>query len=157
MISPLINLPDGLNAALREVNSLRQSSSGPLPPSVPAAESIINKIFSAEHHLAIYGSLAPGKSNHAVVEEIRGKWSDGFVHGVLHDAGWGSEKGYPGMKWQPDAESILVKVLTSKHLADHWQRLDEFEGSDYRRILVPVETEDGILVVANIYELRAGG
>jgi hypothetical protein len=39
----------------------------------------------------------------------------------------------------------------------HFERLDEFEGSRYERMLVPVERPGGEPVVANIYARRASG
>src|SRR6185295_891032 len=51
---------------------------------------------SANCHLAVYGSLAPGESNAAQLESISGTWSDGyFVTGDLEERGWGSRLGFP--------------------------------------------------------------
>ncbi len=50
---------------------------------------------------------------------------------------------------------MRVKMLVSPELPEHWKRLDEFEGAEYVRILVPVEDEgSGLIGVANIYALR---
>ena len=41
-------------------------------------------------------------------------------------------------------------------LAERWQELDDFEGAEYRRILLPVYDEDAsasLVAVANIYEI----
>ena len=154
MTTPLMNIPEGLNAALRQINALRHSISDSSVASLRIVESIIDHLFYTGCHLAIYGSLAPGKPNHAAIESIHGDWLDGVVRGTLHNAGWGSRKGYPGMTWNPHGQPIPVRVLRSKALVDHWQRLDDFEGSGYRRILVPVDTENGAHLVANIYEVR---
>jgi len=104
--------------------------------------------------LAAYGSLAPGESNHSQLGPLSGFWEEGSVRGHLERVGWGEAIGFPGMRWDPEGEAIRVKLFTSEDLPTHWQRLDEFEGADYRRILIPVETEDSV-VVANIYELAA--
>ena len=105
--------------------------------------------------LAIYGSLAPGEVNHSVIEQVAGKWTEGFVRGSVHMKGWGSHVGFPGMIWIPSSEERLgVKLFTSSQLPDHWERIDRFEGSDYLRILVPVEDRSGVPVVANIYQIR---
>lgn len=154
MTIPHMNLPEGLNTALRQINSLRNSTNDSSLAAAQTVESIIDHLFYAGRHLAIYGSLAPGKPNHTVVESIHGEWLEGVVHGTFHNAGWGSRKGYPGMTWNPNGQPIPVRVLKSEALVDHWQRLDDFEGSGYRRILVPVDTDDGALLVANIYEVR---
>jgi hypothetical protein len=52
---------------------------------------------------------------------------------------------------------VKVHLFVSAHLPEHWERLDEFEGEDYRRCLIPVYGEQGIIAVANIYELRQQG
>lgn len=149
-----MDIPEGLNAALRQINALRHSNTDSSVASLSSVESIVDCLFRAGCHLAVYGSLAPGKPNHTVVESIHGDWVDGAVRGILHDAGWGSRKGFPGITWDPNGQSVPVRVLRSEALVHHWQRLDEFEGSGYRRILVPVETENRSQLVANIYEVR---
>jgi gamma-glutamylcyclotransferase (GGCT)/AIG2-like uncharacterized protein YtfP len=108
---------------------------------------------SPETRLAVYGSLAPGEKNHWVVENLRGSWEAGFVHGALENVGWGGAMGYPGMTWVPNGEQLSVKLFTSNDLPGQWERLDEFEGDDYRRILVPVYGLAGGVMVANIYEV----
>jgi len=100
--------------------------------------------------LAVYGSLAPGESNQHILTPIQGSWSRGSVYGFLNDAGWGTGIGYRSLVWDPDGREVAVQVFESPELPKHWARIDDFEGSDYRRILVPVVTADGI-VVANLY------
>ena len=112
--------------------------------------------IGASQRLAVYGSLAPGKPNHSVIADIHGRWRRGWVEGDLHAEGWDAPHGYPGMIWRPGAGRIPVELLESEHLPAHWQRLDTFEGVDYRRIVVPVfgvdDASGGLL--ANIYEIR---
>jgi hypothetical protein len=46
--------------------------------------------------------------------------------------------------------------LTRETVADAWQELDAFEGSEYRRVLIPVYSEDTdaqLLYIANLYAL----
>lgn len=112
---------------------------------------------SASHgdtRLAVYGSLAPGERNAWVMDGIAGDWVEGSVQGTLHASGWGAGMGYPGFEPSADGERIPVKVFTSPELPDHWDRLDEFEGDDYRRIVIPVELVDGTRVVAQIYAVK---
>jgi hypothetical protein len=45
-----------------------------------------------------------------------------------------------------------VDVLMADELPQHWARLDDFEGADYRRILVPARLPNGTILVANLYE-----
>jgi 4'-phosphopantetheinyl transferase len=102
--------------------------------------------------LAVYGTLAPGKSNHGQLAGLSGKWSHGTVRGTLRPAGWGLTHGFPGLIWNPSGDRVAVQVFDSADLERHWDRLDAFEGTDYQRLLIPVE-QDGSLVVANIYAL----
>jgi len=147
---------EALNAAVRALNedpdsrealalvrdALRQASDvGPWPH---------------EHidRFIVYGTLAPGQPNHQVVADIAGRWFTGWVEGDLYELGWGAADGYPAMLWRPRGKRIDVHVLESSELAQHWARLDEFEGVGYRRVLVPVFRHNAPLTVGNIYEAR---
>ncbi|MEL7447478.1 MAG: gamma-glutamylcyclotransferase [Pseudomonadota bacterium] len=98
---------------------------------------------SAEGCLATYGTLAPGRANHHQLSELQGCWSKGTVNGTLHTKGWGAEMGFPGIVIDPDGPEVDVDLFFSADLPDHWDRLDAFEGSEYRRIEVTVKTETG--------------
>ncbi len=138
---------------LQRVNEARVSSSHDV--SQDEEEEVLAVLHQASHRLAAYGSLAPGEPNHSVIESIRGEWTDGFVRGRLKRTGWGSGIGYPAITWNPGGDRVRVMLLVSPELPEHWKRLDEFEGTDYARILVPVEDEGGgLIAVANIYALR---
>ena len=95
--------------------------------------------------LATYGTLAPGRQNHAQLSDLVGRWLVGHVHGWLVNSGWGAALGYPGLILDPDGPQIEVSVLESRELARHWQRLDAFEGAGYRRAAVDVSTAEGAL------------
>ncbi|MDQ6672664.1 MAG: molybdopterin-dependent oxidoreductase, partial [Chloroflexota bacterium] len=102
---------------------------------------------SAATRLAAYGTLMPGQSNHALLVDVPGTWVDGTVEGVRFIA-----KGFPAFTPGPGCGQVRVSVLTSAALPGHWARLDAFEGSDYRRTVVPVRLPDGTSLAANIYE-----
>lgn len=105
--------------------------------------------------LAVYGTLAPGQPNEHVLADLAGHWIEGTVRGHLSEEGWGADLGYPGIHLDPDGPEVTVQVLDSILLADHWDRLDQFEGPGYRRSVVTVRTETGPLA-AQIYELNPG-
>jgi len=107
---------------------------------------------AASRRLATYGSLAPGRPNHHQLAALGGVWREGHVRGRLVEAGWGAALGYPALVLDPDGVDVPVHVLESDDLPDHWARLDEHEGSDYRRVVVTVRTLEGELD-ASIYEL----
>ena len=106
-------------------------------------------------YLAVYGSLAPGKSNHEQLQGIKGRWLRGEVEGDLHNCGWGAATGYPGIIPKPGGPRVPVWVLESVELADAWDRLDAFEGDEYERVKVPVFLDDGKTIRAHLYALRA--
>ncbi|MCG8467891.1 MAG: gamma-glutamylcyclotransferase [Gemmatimonadetes bacterium] len=119
----------------------------------PALDRLVEGLAGVpERRLAVYGSLAPGEANHHLVSALVGTWIDGVVCGTLHDRGWAAGTGFPGLTWDPSGADVRVRVLESGALPAAWERLDAFEGADYRRILVPVRTETRV-VVCNIYEL----
>lgn len=110
----------------------------------------------SEKRLAVYGSLAPGKSNHWVLEGLRGKWSVGTVRGEFHEQGWGATQGFPAMTFAESGQEIPVQVFESEELPTEWARIDQFEGVEYVRTLVPVAMHDGRTLLCNIYELNRG-
>jgi gamma-glutamylcyclotransferase (GGCT)/AIG2-like uncharacterized protein YtfP len=95
--------------------------------------------------LVVYGTLAPGQPNHDVVEDISGTWSHCVVRGsVLR------QLGFPVLSWNPSGPEIQAQLLVSADLPHSWSRLDAFEGSAYRRHLIPAIHDDE-LIMANVY------
>jgi gamma-glutamylcyclotransferase (GGCT)/AIG2-like uncharacterized protein YtfP len=109
---------------------------------------------AADTRLATYGTLAPGRVNHHQLAGLKGKWQKGTVRGRLVDAGWGAALGYPGLVLDPRGPVFEVYLFESAELPDHWPRLDEFEGTGYRRVVTEVHTADGELG-ASIYVIAA--
>jgi hypothetical protein len=52
--------------------------------------------------------------------------------------GVGAAGGYLGLIPRDDGPWVAVQVFESESLAGAWQELDEFEGSEYQRVLIPV-------------------
>jgi gamma-glutamylcyclotransferase (GGCT)/AIG2-like uncharacterized protein YtfP len=112
---------------------------------------LLNELLDfPEHRLFVYGSLQPGRENHHLLSGLTGQWLKGYITGELSDNGWGAGMGYPSLVWNLHGEKINGHLLISKELVDNWERLDEFEGSDYKRILVPVFC-DSRIQIANVY------
>lgn len=105
--------------------------------------------------LFVYGTLAPGRPNAHILADVKGIWIPATIRGYLHEQGWGATLGYPAVI--PHADGDLVKgfIFRSKELAQHWQRLDEFEGEHYQRVSVPVEDEHGEQSIAYVYALNS--
>ena len=111
---------------------------------------------SMTDHLFVYGTLAPGRVNEHVLAELRGAWAPATVRGALHPEGWGAAVGYPGIILDEGGSEVRGFIFSSKDLAAHWTRLDEFEGEGYKRVLASAALEDGTIVPAYVYALSEG-
>jgi gamma-glutamylcyclotransferase (GGCT)/AIG2-like uncharacterized protein YtfP len=99
--------------------------------------------MSIDHHLVTYGTLAPGRPNHHQLSGLRGDWVMGIVKGRLVAKGWGAALGFPALILADDGDEIEAHLFVSPDLPDHWDRLDAFEGCEYRRSKVQVLTASG--------------
>lgn len=104
-------------------------------------------------YLFVYGTLAPGRPNAHILAEVPGTWEPAVVRGYLRQEGWGADHGYPGIVLLEDGDEVEGFIFASEVLSAHWQRLDEFEGSGYRRVLVTAQRSDGRMVQSFIYSL----
>jgi len=102
-------------------------------------------------HLFVYGSLAPGRDNAHMLADVPGQWQAATVSGTLHSQGWGATLGYPGLVLDPHGDEVPGMVFTSDELPAHWQRLDEFEGEGYMRVICSARLSDGSQVKAHVY------
>lgn len=113
---------------------------------IAAAEYVLDEAYACNKRLAVYGTLAPGGPNHHLLAGCDGTWQAAAVPGRR------GEREYPVFSYDAQAPLVPVQLLTSGDLEQHWPRLDAFEGSAYRRILVPVFQDQHLLTVANLYE-----
>ena len=104
--------------------------------------------------LFVYGTLAPGRANYEVLEEIPGSWEPATLTGILLEEGWGAAMGCPGIVPSADGGEVEGFVLSSVHLADHWTRLDAFEGDGYERVSATVRINGERTVEAYVYALK---
>lgn len=109
------------------------------------------------HRLFVYGTLAPGRPNEHLLADVPGEWEPATVNGTLFPEGWGAAAGYPGIVLDARGGEVRGFVFSSENLAEHWARLDEFEGEGYERVLTTVKLEDGTSVEAYIYKLSGNG
>ncbi|MEO7964698.1 MAG: gamma-glutamylcyclotransferase [Gemmatimonadaceae bacterium] len=121
-----------------------------------AAKQRLESIFDISTRLAVYGTLAPGRSNYHIVAPLGGDWTEGVVEGDLSAHGWGAALGYPAFRPRVGGAIVPVHVLSSSSLPAFWPALDRFEGVEYHRILVPVfdstmANPQRVLMVANLY------
>jgi gamma-glutamylcyclotransferase (GGCT)/AIG2-like uncharacterized protein YtfP len=101
----------------------------------------VNTIF-------VYGLLKPGLRLHHVVEPFVTRSVEGRARGRLYDAG------VPAARFDQDGEiEGFVFWLDETRLGEALRVLDDLEdeGVEYRRIVVAVTTDDGV-VDAHGYE-----
>lgn len=142
-----------LERALAQINSTLADGGLDASARCSALLEALNALLDFPNtRLAAYGTLAPGQSNNGLLADVPGVWVDGTVEGERFEA-----HGYPAFKWRTGNGTVPVSVLTSAVLPAHWAHLDDFEGADYRRILVPVKLRDGTRLVANLYAYIGSG
>ena len=107
-----------------------------------------------QQHLFVYGTLRPNKPNAHILEVIGGTWRKGSVKGLLKEAGWGAELGFPGLMLSPDGQTVDGDMFSSEQLNTLWNSLDEYEGSEYQRVLTEVTLENGRIQQAYVYALN---
>ena len=98
-------------------------------------------------NLFVYGTLKPGGPNEHILAKLKGTWQPATVVGTLRDEGWGSEFGSPGIDLEEPNETVEGFLFQSSDLGENWAMLDEFEGTEYRRVLWDVTKDDGETVV----------
>ena len=97
---------------LAELNRLRAREP---PAGLDDLESRFASAFDADRHLAVYGSLAPGRSNHDQLRDLTGNWHSGLsVTGELVHRGWGADLGYPALHWRPTGPPVPIQLLVSE-------------------------------------------
>ena len=104
--------------------------------------------------LFVYGTLAPGRPNAHVMDGMTGTWEQGVARGALLPDGWGAAAGYPAIVLDADGPEVPGLLFRSADLPAHWDRLDEFEGEGYDRVLTTVRLATGERVTAYVYALR---
>lgn len=109
------------------------------------------------HRLFVYGTLAPGRPNEHVLADVPGEWEPATVIGTLFPEGWGAAAGYPGIVLDERGGEVQGFLFSSESLAEHWARLDEFEGEGYERVPTTAKRRDGTAVDAFIYKIRGNG
>jgi gamma-glutamylcyclotransferase (GGCT)/AIG2-like uncharacterized protein YtfP len=104
--------------------------------------------------LFVYGTLAPGRANHKVLESIPGSWEAATLKGTLLQEGWGAAMGCPGIVPTENGDEVEGFVLSSAYLADYWPMLDELEGEGYERVAVKVKVNGTHELEAYVYALN---
>jgi gamma-glutamylcyclotransferase (GGCT)/AIG2-like uncharacterized protein YtfP len=101
-----------------------------------------------QHCLVAYGSLAPGCVNNFILAGLGGDWQRCWIRGRL-----GHYRGFKAFRYDPEGAEHPAWLLISPTLPERLPELDDFEGEEYRRILIPARVGEQA-VIANIYESK---
>jgi gamma-glutamylcyclotransferase (GGCT)/AIG2-like uncharacterized protein YtfP len=125
------------------------------------------ELMDRPNALFVYGTLAPGQVNAHVLAPLSGAWTEAQISGSLHDAGWGAAHGCPGAQLVDNdihkitvdshSPSVVKGVLfESTDLADYWQKLDDFEGTEYQSEITMARLVTGEYRRCVVYTVLAG-
>ncbi|MBA7471955.1 hypothetical protein ES707_07267 [subsurface metagenome] len=114
---------------------------------IPALLKLLQLIFDKpDQKLVVYGTLAPGACNEIWLKGIEGSWQDCMIRGEIKGC-----EGLPYFKWNFGSREIKVKMFISDYLPNELPKLDQFEGEEYHRILIPARIAD-YWIVTNVYQ-----
>ncbi|MFZ5448242.1 MAG: gamma-glutamylcyclotransferase [Thermodesulfobacteriota bacterium] len=99
-----------------------------------------------ETKLIVYGSLAPGEANHFLVTGLVGEWRRCHIRGHM-----GRYRGFKSFRYDCNGPEHPAWLLESIELPRFLTDLDDFEGEEYQRIVIPAKV-DGRWVMAQVYE-----
>jgi len=99
-----------------------------------------------ETRLIVYGSLAPGGANALLLAGLIGEWHRCHIRGHL-----GRYRGFKSFRYDPQGPEHPAWLLESAELARVLPDLDDFEGQEYERIVIPAQVGDR-RVLAQVYQ-----
>jgi len=101
-----------------------------------------------ETKLIVYGSLAPGGVNAFMLAGLVGEWFTCRIRGRM-----GTYLGFKSFRYDPQGPEHPAWLLESADLPRIIPELDDFEGEEYERIIIPAQVH-GRWVMAQVYEGR---
>lgn len=104
--------------------------------------------------LFVYGTLKPECSNHYILKNIGGDFTEATLFGFQFDKNWGKQTGYPGLTVSNSNSKVEGFLFVSKNLNRNWEVLDRFETKAYTRNIVPVTLKDNRKVNAFLYVIN---
>lgn len=106
-------------------------------------------VGGSDQNLIAYGTIAPGNINHQIISDINGKWIKCKINGKIKTI-----DGLPVFDWILSEKTIVADLFNSNDLPKNWSNIDKFEGSMYKRRLIPAEIDDNTYIIGNIYLAR---
>ena len=109
---------------------------------VPLQELLLDMLLGQpSKKLVSYGTLSPGQPNHSLISDLRGEWKECVIRGVMNQ-----KDGLSRFSCNPAGSEQTESLFTSDDLPNNWNRIDRFEGKEYRRQLVPAKTQASIAI-----------
>ncbi len=115
----------------------------------PVLSEIIETLLSNPNDkLLLYGTLRSGKSNATILDSYRNNSKNVSIWGFIEIE---NELPYYTFSISSSQNEIQAELICSKELHNKFDKIDEFEGSNYRRIKVPFKNGNEV-EIGNVYE-----
>ena len=89
--------------------------------------------------------------NFEILNDLKGNWKKGYVLGKLLNLDTGEDYGYPVLELDNKGSKIHGMILESKDIEKNINKIDEFEGKEYLRVVSNIFFEDGSKTLAYVY------
>jgi hypothetical protein len=99
-----------------------------------------------ETRLVVYGSLAPGGANAFLLAGYVGEWHRCYIRGHM-----GEYRGFKSFRYDPQGPEHAAWLLMSEELPRGLPDLDDFEGEEYQRVIIPARVGE-TYIMAQVYE-----
>jgi gamma-glutamylcyclotransferase (GGCT)/AIG2-like uncharacterized protein YtfP len=115
----------------------------------PTLSEIINILLEKPNDkLLLYGTLKTGKSNSSILDNYRNNSKNVSIWGFIEME---NNLPYYTFSISSSQNEIKAELIYNNELNTHFDKLDEFEGTTYRRIKVPFKNENEV-EIGQVYE-----
>jgi gamma-glutamylcyclotransferase (GGCT)/AIG2-like uncharacterized protein YtfP len=115
----------------------------------PTLSEIINILLEKPNDkLLLYGTLKTGKSNSSILDNYRNNSKNVSILGFIEME---NNLPYYTFSISSSQNEIKAELIFNNELNTHFDKLDEFEGTTYRRIKVPFKNENEV-EIGQVYE-----
>jgi len=115
----------------------------------PSLSEIINILLEKPNDkLLLYGTLKTGKSNSRILDNYRNNLKNVSIWGFIEME---NNLPYYTFSISSSQNEIQAELIHNNELNTHFDKLDEFEGTTYRRIKVPFKNENEV-EIGQVYE-----
>jgi gamma-glutamylcyclotransferase (GGCT)/AIG2-like uncharacterized protein YtfP len=115
----------------------------------PTLSEIINILLEKPNDkLLLYGTLKTGKSNSSILDNYRNTSKNVSIWGFIEME---NNLPYYTFSISSSQNEIKAELIYNNELNTHFDKLDEFEGTTYRRIKVPFKNENEV-EIGQVYE-----